>query len=581
MRKTKGGTPANAFFDAALNHMRAGRPREAEDCCRRALALDPRHAPALHLSGLMFLQSGQHDQAREWIARAIEQDPLPIYILSLGTALFEGKDHDETLKAFDRAVELGIQDPNLWQLRGQTLVNLGRRPDAVESFGKSLAMRPDHVPTLNLLGAAHYELRQFEEELRAYRRSHELESGNADVCYEIGRVFRLLAGDGDALLWFDRALALKQDLKEALYGRALALVYLHRFPEAFAAFEGLKAMHPDDSRADLGMAHLHLLLGDFESGWRGREARWNVPSMEGNYSKFPYPMWLGHEDLSGKTLLIVSDEGLGDAIQFVRYVRMVVELGARVVLVAQDALCPLLSNYPGIEQCVPLSETSRLPNFDFHCPIMSLPLALKTRSDSIPSAISYIARPPRACVRAWKERLGSHDQLRVGLVWSGNSKHQDDHNRSIPLSAFSGVFDVGATFVSLQKDIRPADGVAMRGLPGLIDVSGDLTDFVETAALIMCLDLVMAVDTSVAHLAAALGRPTWLLLPYTPDARWLLDRDDSPWYPTMRLFRQTSRRDWREVLDRVRSELASRTRLFEGSQLSAAFEEPITAGLVA
>jgi tetratricopeptide (TPR) repeat protein len=575
MRKTKSGAPVNALFEAGLGHMRAGRNQEAENCCRRALALDPKHAASLHLLGLLFLQVEQYDQAQDWLSRAVQQDPKPLYFLSLGTALFPGKDYNETLKAFEKAIELGLDDANLWQLRGQTLAkaNLNRRPDALESFRKSLAMRPNHLPTLNMLGASLYELGQFEEALRVYRQTHALDPNNADICNELGRVLRSLARDEEGLHWFDRALALQRDLKEALYGRAVALVYLHKFPEAFSAYKCLKAAHPDDSRADLGAAHLHLLLGNFELGWAGREARWNVPSFGGNYSKFPYPMWLGSEKLEGKTILIVSDEGLGDAIQFVRYLPIVASLGARIVLVVQDALHPLLSNFPGITQCVPLSATSHLPAFDFHCPLMSLPLALKTRLDSIPSAISYLPSPSRARVRAWKERLGSHDTLRVGLVWSGNPKHADDHNRSVPLRAFSRLLAVNATFVSLQKDPRPDDRKAMQDLPELVDFSSDLTDFVETAALIKCLDLIVTVDTSVAHLAAALGRPTWLLLPYTADYRWLLDRDDSPWYPTMRLFRQTSSRDWRDVLDRVRTELDSRACLFGGARLSVVFDK--------
>lgn len=574
MRKTRSGSPVNALFDAALSHMRAGRIHEAENDCRRALALDPEHAASLHLLGLIFLQGEQRDEAKRWISRAIKQDPQPIYFLSLGTALFTGQDHDETLKAFERAVELGLNDPNLWQLRGQTLANLGRRPEALESFKRSLEIRPDHVPTLNMLGSSLSELRQFEEALRVYQRSHVLDPNNADVCNDVGRLLRVLARDGESLLWFDRAIALQPDLKEARHGKAVALVYVHKFAEALEAYESLKADKLDAARAELGIAHLQLLLGQFEAGWAGREARWRVSSSGGNYSKFPYPMWLGNEDLAGKTILLVSDEGFGDAIQFIRYVPMVANLGARIVLVVQDELLPLLAHLPGIAQCLPLSETGHLPPFDFHCPLMTLPFSLKTRLESVPSAQTYLPRPPRNAVRRWKEYLGLHDKLRVGLVWSGNPKHPDDHNRSIPLRTLSRLLTVNATFISLQKDPRPADSEVSRELPALMACGDRLTDFVETAALIKCLDLVIAVDTSVAHLAAALGKPTWLLLPYTPDYRWLLDRDDSPWYPTMRLFRQTSSRDWLEVLDKVRSELRLRTLFFEGSQASAAFEDP-------
>jgi hypothetical protein len=199
----------------------------------------------------------------------------------------------------------------------------------------------------------------------------------------------------------------------------------------------------------------------------------------------------------------------------------------------------------------------RLPPFDLHCPLSSLPLAFGTRLDTIPSALSYLPRPPAARIQAWETRLGPHLKLRVGLVWSGNPAHGNDRNRSIPLRMLTGILGIDATFVSLQKDPRPDDQATLRERSDIVDLTADLTDFVETAALVCCLDLVITVDTSVAHLSAALGCPTWILLPYTPDYRWLLDRDDSPWYPTARLFRQSVSRDYGEVLDRVRTELAA------------------------
>jgi ADP-heptose:LPS heptosyltransferase len=185
----------------------------------------------------------------------------------------------------------------------------------------------------------------------------------------------------------------------------------------------------------------------------------------------------------------------------------------------------------------------------------SLPLAFGTRLETIPSARSYLPAPAESRVQAWQQRLGAHDRLRVGLVWSGNPNHSNDHNRSVPLRTLARILDVDATFVSLQKEARPDDAAVLRERHDIVDLTADLTDFNETAALVSCLDLVITVDTSVAHLAGAMGRPTWILLPYTPDYRWLLHRDDSPWYPTVRLFRQTERRDYAEVLDRVRREL--------------------------
>ena len=403
-------------------------------------------------------------------------------------------------------------------------------------------------------------LKRFEEALKLCRQAQTLEPDNADICDKLGIVLRSLGRDGEALPWFDRALALHSNFRGALQNRAAALTKLHRFREAFATYEQLQATDQGDALADLGIAHLHLLLGNFEAGWAGREARWKIGR---GHPKFQQAMWLGHESLENKTLLIAADEGLGDTIQFVRYVPVAASLGARIILVVQDSLQPLLSDLPGISQCIPMSAASSLPAFDLHCPTMSLPLAFGTRLDSIPAPRSYLPPSPRAGrARIWEERLGPHDRLRVGLVWSGNPRHPDDHNRSIPLRVFSRMLDMNAVFISLQKDPKSDDKTVLQDLTGVIDLTGHLTDFVETAALVSCLDLVITVDTSVAHLAGALGCPTWTLLSHTPDYRWMLDRDDSPWYPTMRLFRQSATRDWLEVMDQVRSELGTQAASF-------------------
>jgi len=233
--------------------------------------------------------------------------------------------------------------------------------------------------------------------------------------------------------------------------------------------------------------------------------------------------------------------------------------GARVILVVDDAAYPLLSALSDVAQCFPKS-TGMLPAFDMHCPMSSLPLAFATRLDTIPSGVSYLPAPAESRVHAWEGRLGPHERPRVGLVWSGNPNHINDHNRSIPLRTLARILDLDAAFVSLQKDARRDDGAVLRERTGLIDLTAELTDFSETAALVSCLDLVITVDTSVAHLAGALGRPAWVLLPFSPDYRWLLGRDDSPWYPTLRLFRQTESREYGSVLDRVRAELVALSR---------------------
>jgi tetratricopeptide (TPR) repeat protein len=585
-----GGDTAAALYEAGLGHLRAGRPLDAQVCCQRALALDAGHADTLHLMGLLSLHAKQYAAAIEWIERANRASPATDYLASLGTALEQQGLHEEALKAFDKAVQIRPDDTELWTRVANVLVLLQRRDDAIpvyehalkldprywyaaynyaflllqsERFEEALiklnlcnAEKPDHAATLNGRGTALHRLNRFEEALSDNRQAHALDPTNADICNDVGAALQKLGRHEEAIEWFDRALNLRPNFVWALNNKALTLGELHKFDEAFALYRHLKTIEPENAETDWNVALIHLLNGDFESGWQGREIRWKIPSHPGTagYPKFPQPIWLGEENIEGKTILVCADEGLGDTIQFVRYASMLNALGARVILLPQESLYPLLSELPGVSQCLPnLSEG--LPAFDFHCPITSLPLAFRTTLETIPVPASLLPVPMEDRRQVWKDRLGHDGRLRVGLVWSGNPKHKNDRNRSIPLRMFSSILDADAVFVGLQKDPRPDDAAVLRERTDIIDLSAHLTDFSETAALVSCLDLVITVDTSVAHLAGALGCPTWILLPYTPDWRWLLNRDDSPWYPTVRLFRQTEARDYASVLDRVKIEL--------------------------
>jgi hypothetical protein len=350
---------------------------------------------------------------------------------------------------------------------------------------------------------------------------------------------------------------LKPDFIMAMINKASSLAQMRRIDETIAVYQQVKAVDPANAEADSYLSLIYFLIGDFEAAWEGHKARWNGHLRPESYPDFHQHLWLGEENVSGKTILVFADEGMGDTIQFARYIPILAARGANVILLVEETLRPLLSNLPGVAQCLPKPAPS-LPPFDLHCPIGTLPLAFGTRLETIPSAPSYLPPPPEARMQTWQRRLseraGASGKRRIGLVWSGNPRHTNDHNRSISMRALSPLLSADATFVSLQKEARPEDRALLRE-SGIIDLTSDLTDFTETAALVSCLDLVISVDTSVAHLAAALGRPTWILLPYLPDFRWLLDRDDSPWYPTAHLFRQSKRRDWAEVIERVRSAL--------------------------
>jgi tetratricopeptide (TPR) repeat protein len=576
---------------AGMRHLQAGRQLDAQICCQQALAVDPDHADTLHLMGLLSLQAAQYDLAGEWIARAIRQGPKPRYLLSLGTVLRHQGRLDEALKAIDEAVQLKPDDGESWKHLGDVLADLRQGDQALLSFQHALKLnpqdadaaekagcllsqlgrldealsylrqcdqlKPNCAATLQMCALVLYALKRFEEALAELRKAQALDPADLDICNNLGVFLQRLGRHQEALAWFDRAIEIRPDFITAFTNKAFSLAYLHRFAEAFAVYEAANVVAPGNAEVEWSRSLLHLLTGNFEAGWKGREARWKVPGLTIARLDTPQPLWLGKEPVAGKTILIHTDEGLGDAIQFARYVPMVAALGARVVLVASDALCPLLSGLSGIAQCLPLSA-GKLPAFDMYCPIASLPLAFGTRLETIPATTPYLPAPARFRLEAWRDRLGPHDKLRVGLAWSGNPAHRDDHNRSLPLRALLPILDCDATFVSLQKDLRPDDNPLLRERPDIVDLTAHLTDFAETAALVSCLDLVISVDTGVAHLAGALGKPTWLLLSYTPDYRWLLGRDDSPWYPTARLFRQDETRDYGSVIEQVRAELNAR-----------------------
>ncbi len=575
---------------AVADELRAGRLLEAQSLCLRALERGADTPELLHLMALVSLAAGQFDHAVEWASRAIWKVPDPTYLTTLGTALRGQGRRDEALQVFDKAVQLKPDDAELWSILGNALVEAGRLPDALLCFrhtlsldprrgdaafkaghilhgmeqfeealvllNRSAELQPDHVPTLQARAVVLKGLNRIEDAIADNRQAIGLDPGNADLCVNLGNTLQALERHEEALSWYDRALQIRPDGASAT-NRAMSLTALARFGEAMAAYRQSLALDPNQPRAVWNLSLLQLLIGDFEAGWRGREARRNIPELMAGYPITDRPMWLGEEPIAGKTIVVCQTEGLGDGIHFVRYVPMLAERGARVILVVDAQLHPLLRRLTGVSECLMKSPQTVVPPFDFHVAIDSLPLAFGTRLDSIPAAKSYLPPPDAERIKAWEGRLGRRTRLRVGLVWSGNPHFGNDRNRSMPLRTLFPLLDVDADFVSLQKNPRGEDAEALRERPEIVDYTADLSDFAETAALVWCLDLVISVDTSVVHLAAAMGRPVWLLVPFVPDWRWLLGRNDSPWYPTLRIFRQGETREYRSVIERVRVELAA------------------------
>jgi tetratricopeptide (TPR) repeat protein len=504
--------------------MQAGRPLEAQLCCREALAIDPDHVETLHLMGLLALQAGQYDLAIAWTARANEQNPGTGYLHALGTALEQQGLHPQAFGAFDLAVQITPADGELWASHGNALANLGRPAEALSSYQRVLALNPehadaafrcgllllalnrpqeaipnfdradalfpDHTSVLEQRALALYELRRFEEALADNHRAHALKPDNADICNNIGACLQKLRRDDEALPWFEKAFALRPGFIKAMINKASSLIQIRQIEPAAAIYRDVQRGDPGNADAEWNLSFLHLLTGNYEAGWAAREVRWRAHMRPAAYPHFAQPMWRGEAGIEGKTILVYADEGLGDTIQFARYVPMLAARGARVVLAVQEGLVPLLASLDGVAQCVPRS-TAALPAFDMHCPVCDLPYAFGTRLASIPAAVPYLPSAPAEHVQAWEQRLraclGPERKLRVGLVWSGNPQQANDHNRSAPLRAILPLLDAGANFISLQKDPRPGD-MALLAQTGIVDLTPQLTDLAETAALASCVD---------------------------------------------------------------------------------------------
>ncbi len=392
----------------------------------------------------------------------------------------------------------------------------------------------------------------FHEALLSLLAAFELDPFNPVLCNNLGVCYFSLDRFHDAIKFYNQAIALYPLYFEPLNNLGNAQVKLFQHEEAIASYDQALSLNPAYVEAYWNKALALLQLGRFSEGWVLHESRWAKPSFQPIVRHFPQPIWDGSFSIAGKTLLLHAEQGLGDTLQFVRYVSKVQALGARVVLEVQASLVPLLDGQLAEDALV--KQGDPLPPFDFHCPLMSLPLAFQTTLSTIPSAVPYI-KPSSEKQFFWAEKLGPTSQLRVGLVWSGDPRHQNDKHRSMPLADLLAALPPNFGYFSLQSEIRDSDRQALENSDSLVHFGSELKDFSDTAALCAQMDVVVCVDTSVAHLSGALGKPTFLLLPYNPDWRWLLERTDSPWYPRMKLFRQEQLGSWQSALEKVSADL--------------------------
>jgi tetratricopeptide (TPR) repeat protein len=503
----------------AVSAFEEGQLGKAERLCAAILEYSSDHFDTLHLLGYIHLRRGRHLEAIGPLVRAVKANAGSVDAASnLGLAFHNAGRFEEAIAQYRNALVLSPHHPEISYNLGNAYLARDLVIEALACYDETLAYHPSHV------GAR-------------VNRGNTLLRFNRPV---------------DALESYEQALVLMPDHPQILTNRGHALRRLDRPQEALASLAVAIKNSPDFPEAHFESALAHLTLGDFEAGWKAYEWRWKTSAFAEKRRSFRQPQWQRHEPLAGKTILLHAEQGFGDTLQFIRYAPLLASRGARVICEVQPELMSLLAQFKGVEI---VAKGSALPHFDLHCPFLSLPLAFGTDLATIPALVPYLAAP-EARVARWRDRLGG-GRPRVGFVWFGSPAHKNDANRSIALAQFGRLFaDLSSACFSLQREIREADREAWMGLPNLVDLGPELADFAETAAVISVLDLVVSVDTAVAHLAGALGKPVLILLPHAADFRWLRERSDTPWYPTAKLLRQPAFGDWDSVIGRLADELS-------------------------
>lgn len=521
--------------------------------CREIVAEKPDNAEALELLGTLALQRKNHALAIDSLTKAIKLNPNNSTLhAKMGSTFLSLSRYNDALASFDRALVITPESVKTWFERGLVLQKINRNEEALFSYDRAVTLKPDYVEALSNRGNVLNALKRYEEALESYEQALACKSHSPFVHLNRGATLQKLNRNEEAIESCNRAMAINPDYVEALSERGNAFLGLGQHDRALASYAHALAIDPAHVAANFNECFCQLLLGNFDIGWQKFEWRWHTKQLSSAKRKFPKPVWFGGESLRHKTILLHAEQGLGDTLQFCRYVKWVAALGAKVLLEVQPPLKSLLVELEGVSGIYVRGET--LPHFDFHCPLMSLPLAHKTSLSSIPADIAYL-RCDQAHADKWEQRLGKRKLPRIGICWSGSTGHVSDHNRSIPFEQFADILSDGAEFFCLQKELRESDKKALERRDDVQFFGEELKDFSDTAALIALMDVVITVDTSVAHLAGALGKPVWILLPFAPDWRWLTERNDSPWYPTAKLFRQSAVGDWGHAIVHVAERL--------------------------
>jgi tetratricopeptide (TPR) repeat protein len=548
---------AQTMQDAVALH-RQGRLREAEKLYARVLKAAPEHFDALHLLGLAKAQAGQMGEAYRLMSAALKiNSQAPDALMNLANVLHALKRDAEALACLDQALALRPGDPDALLNRGNALLTLDRAQEALDAMEQVLARNPRHGNALVSRGVALAALGRPEQALADFDAALAQAPGHPVALYNRGNALSDLGRYDEAIAAFDRALAAAPDHVKAWNNRGRALLALNRQQDAVASFDKAIALQKDYADAHFNRALALLTLGDLRRGFDEYEWRWKRTGMTDARRGYGRPLWLGEYPLARKTILLHAEQGLGDTIQFARYAPLLARAGATVVLEVQAELKSLLAGLEGVASCHARGE--KLPAYDVHCPLGSLPLALQTEPANIPADIPYL-RADATRLAKWQARLAALPGKRVALAWAGNVGHPNDRNRSIDLALLEPLFSLdGISFVSIQRELRAHDAERLARHANITHLGSELADMADTAAVLALADLTIAVDPAVVHLTGALGRPVWVMLPFAPDWRWTLTGERSPWYPQARLFRQPALADWQSVVAALGDELARLT----------------------
>ena len=530
------------LFEQAIQHHQVGQLEQAKRKYQEILDTNPQHADSSHLLGLVEYQYGNYVKAIEHIQQAVLISPeQPVFLNNLGNVLKEMGELDRSVQAYQQALEVAPEDAEIHNNLGVTLKEMGELDRSVQAYQQALEINPQYAEAHNNLGNVLKEMDRLDESLHAYQQALKINPQFVEGYYNIGVFFQEQRKVKESAQAYQKAIQIQPDYVEAHINLGVVLREQVRLKESIQAHQKAIQIQPDYEEAHINLAITFLLQGQLTAGWK--EFEWR----RSRKRDFKRPLWDG-TPLNGKSILIYAEQGFGDTIQFVRYIDLLPDANTIIIVVCQPELKTLFKSINRIDTLVTKGED--IPDSDVHVPLLSLPYMFNTTLDTIPARIPYLYLNPEADSVF---HLGDSHDLKIGIVWAGRPTHANDNNRSIDLKWFKCLLDIrNCEFFSLQVGEHRED-IKQHGYHHTIkDLGKQFTDFHHTASAILQLDLVISVDTAVAHLAGALGKPVWTLLPFVPDWRWMLDRSDSPWYPSMTLFRQKETGDWSPVFEQLR-----------------------------